>query len=457
MSLAPHHFQAQRRHADDALALALELLVPYAWGVAGLAVDGDALRNGTFALLHARGLLPDGTPFELPESDAAPAPRDLRPLFSPTRESHVVHLALPAWRLGGANVALPSESPDADGRRWDDAPAGARPRFRALDRAVADETIGGDARALRFAAKAFRLALDDELAAGEVTLPLARVRRDGAGAFVLDPAFVPPCLSIDASPRLTMLARRVADMLDAKAAALAAQRSFAPGPAASGQASGYAGSELATLWLLHAVRSAEAPLRHLLATRRAHPERLWLELARLAGALCTFALDAAPCDLPVYTHDDLGACFGALERHLRDRLEVAVSSSTVVVPLAPAADSLHLGAVSDPRCFAPGARWFLAVRSSAGPVATAEGVPRLAKLCASKFVLDLVRRAFHGLTLEHLSAPPAAIAPRPDLQYFAVQQAGPCWDALQQSREVGVYVPDSLPDAVLELVVLIAE
>jgi type VI secretion system protein ImpJ len=79
-------------------------------------------------------------------------------------------------------------------------------------------------------------------------------------------------------------------MLDAKGSALAAAAPPGAVPSGAGPAA-YVGNELATRWLLHAVRSAEAPLRHLLATRGAHPERLWLELSRLAGALCTFSLD----------------------------------------------------------------------------------------------------------------------------------------------------------------------
>jgi type VI secretion system protein ImpJ len=82
-------------------------------------------------------------------------------------------------------------------------------------------------------------------------------------------------------------------------------------------------------------------------------------------------------------------------------------------------------------------------------------VPALVKACASKYVLELVRRAYPGLTVAHVPAPPAGLAPRPGVTYFELTLAGPCAQALRDTREFGVYVPDGVPDAHLELAVLV--
>jgi type VI secretion system protein ImpJ len=462
MYLAPHHFQAQRRQAEDALALAMHALFPFPYGVARIAVDEDALRTGTLALRHARGILPDGTPFHLPDADPLPASVALASRFLPTQDAHVVHLALPGWRDDGPNVEdadtlddpldglLPPPARAAD----DVGPPDAGPRYAAVRRDVVDEVSGDGVVEVRFAAKRLRLALDVEVGVDEVSLPIARVRRDGAGHLVLDPDFVPPCLQVGASGRLVALLQGVVDMLDSKGAALSAA-ALPAAPARGGSApSSYAGNEIATRWLLHTIRSAEAPLRHLLQTRRAHPERLWLELVRLAGALCTFSLTATPRDLPSYDHDDLTGCFSAIERHVRAHLDMVVTPRALVIPLVPTSDVLHVGTVPDPRCFAPGARWYLSVRSSVGAAETAVRVPALVKACRSQFVIKLVQRAFPGLPLTHVPSPPAAIAPRADRSYFEITTAGPCMEGLAESREFGVYVPDRLPDASVELIVL---
>jgi len=459
MFLAPQHFQAQRHHFEETLGHTIEALFPFGYGVTSAVLDADALGGGTLALSHVRGIFPDGTPVAVPEAAHAPVPSSLAERFSPARDAHTVLLTLPGWRSDGPNVspangdtelglgtyASAEHGSDAESTRWVTTVA-----------TVRDETSGEDAADIHFATKRLSLRLDHEVTPSDVSLPIARIRRDGSGRFIVDPDYVPPALQIGASERLLEILRGVVGMLEAKGASLGATlgpAGTAPGGAAP---AAYIGNELATRWLLHAMRSAEAPLRHLLATRRAHPERLWVELSRLAGALCTFSLTTQARDLPAYAHDDLGACFGAIEQHLRRHLDVVVAAKAVVVPLARGDDTLFGAAIADPRCFDRGARWFLGVRTSLSARDTIVAVPQLSKICARKFVLELTRRAIPGFVLEHAPAPPAGLAPRAELTYFEIMRAGPCDTALTATREIGVYLPDSFGDAVLELAVLIA-
>jgi type VI secretion system protein ImpJ len=445
MHLTPQHFQAQRRYLEEQTIHTMGLLFPFAYGLSAITLDPDALRNGTFLLAHARGVLPDGTAFDVPDADEAPPALALADRFSPTRDAHVVHLALPRWRPDASNVR-------EDGRVAD-APA---ERFRALETVVPDETTGADPLPLRFAIRNLHLLLDEEVTDDVVSLPIARVKRDGRGQFEVDAHYVPPTLQIGGSERLLDLLRRTVALLEGKGAALAAALQQAPASAMGGVAA-YVGNELATRWLLHAVRSADAPLRHLLRTRRAHPERLYRELAQLAGALCTFSIDTHPRDLVAYDHDDLTHCFDALERQVLRHLDVVISARAIVVPLQRVSDVLHTAAISDPRCFEPGARWFLAVRADVGMAELIDRVQRLTKTCAAKFVLELVRRAFNGLPTEHIPVPPSGLAPRGDLTYFELTMTGPCAISLADAREIGVYVPEALPGAYVEVAILVPQ
>src|SRR5690349_22823224 len=90
MHLAQHHFQAQSRYFEDAVQFALSSLFFAPYGLAGCELDADAIRNDTVALIHARGILPDGLPFDIPASDGAPQQLGIRELFSPTQDSHLV-------------------------------------------------------------------------------------------------------------------------------------------------------------------------------------------------------------------------------------------------------------------------------------------------------------------------------------------------------------------------------
>ena len=242
-------------------------------------------------------MLPDGLPFKVPECDPPPPPLDIADGFSPTQDSHLVLLTIPSFRVGAANCAL---EPNGSGPRL---------RYRAETSMVPDDTSGSDERPVVVGRKNFRLRLDtgEGEDSRETSLPLARVRRDGKGHFIYDPEYIPPCIQIEASEHLMLLLGRLVDMLEAKSSSLPADR-----PAAHRELREYASHEVANFWLLHAIRSSLPPLRHHLELRRSHPEQLYTEMARLAGALCTFSLDAHPRAVPAYDHDRPEKCFAEL-------------------------------------------------------------------------------------------------------------------------------------------------
>jgi type VI secretion system protein ImpJ len=308
---------------------------------------------------------------------------------------------------------------------------------------------GRDERSLTVGRKNFRLMLDGDASAasdGTVALPIARVRRDGAGHFVYDADYIAPSLHIGASPRLMSMTHRLVEILDAKADSLARGR--------RGSSDEFAQKEVASFWLLHTIHATVPTLRNFLQSKLVHPERLYAELARLAGALCTFSLDTHPRTLPAYDHDRPEACFDALDRHVRANLDVVAPTGRSTIPLTHSGQNLYTGMVKDPRSFGP-AKWILGVRSSLPATELVARVPALAKVCSKKFVLELVKRAFPGLRIDHLPFPPAQISPRADTQYFAVERAGPCWDTIVSTQEVGVFVPDAIPSAELELAIVV--
>jgi len=434
MYLGPHEFQAQARYFEDAIHFAATALWFQSYGLIGCTMDSDALRNGTVSLVHASGIFPDGTPFHMPQSDAVPAVRPIADLFPPTRDTLSVFLGIRERKPGGRNCAIGPDAGDS--------------RYFAERRNFNDETSGGDSRPVHVRCKNVRLLLESELNDTVVSLALARIRRDGAGHFIYDPLFVPPCLQITASERLMLMLRRLIEILEAKSATLSR------GASGSGGLVEYASRDLANFWLMHAVNSGLAALRHLWIAKRGHPEQLFLEMSRLGGALCTFALDSHPRTLPVYDHRNLGDCFEKLDEHIRTHLETIVPTNCVEIPLTKVADYFYEGETSDTRVLGR-ARWVLGVHAAMGEAEVIERVPQLVKVCSAKFVGELVRRAIAGLALTHMPAPPTAIPARVETQYFSISRDGPFWDHIVQTRRVGIYVPGEVTNAELELLVIL--
>jgi type VI secretion system protein ImpJ len=437
MYLGPHHFQAQSRYFEDSVHFAISNLEFAPYGLGGYELDQEALRNGTLSLIHARGIFPDGLVFQMPEADPLPTARNITDLFSPIRESTIVHLGVAARTAGGLNCSI-----DGNG----DA---ASARYLGELATLHDENTGRDEKPVRLGRKNIRLLLDTEIGEGLVTLPIARIGRDGSGHFVFDPNFIPPCVEISASQRLMIMLRRIVEILEEKSANLTSAKT---GGAKS--AAGWSSQEVANFWFLHSVNAALAPLRHLCFSRRGHPEGLFIELSRLAGALCTFGLDSHPRSLPLYDHANPQECFEALDSHIRQHLETLMPTNCLPIPLEAQGNYFWSGKVADQRCLGP-SRWIFAIRSPIGEAQLIERVPRLVKVCSREFIVKLVQRALPGLTLTQLPIPPAAVSPRIETQYFAINKSGPCWDNIVMTRQVGIYVPGEVPQPQIDLLVVL--
>ena len=245
-----------------------------------------------------------------------------------------------------------------------------------------------------------------------------------------------------------LMLRRLIEILEGKSTTLTRTSS------AGGGLTEFSSRDLANFWLMHAVNSGVAALRHLWASKRGHPEELFLEMSRLGGALCTFTLDAHPRSLPKYDHRRLGECFEALDLHIRTHLEIIVPTNCVTISLTKIADCFYEGDINDTRCL-DRARWIFGIQAKVGEAELIVRTPQLVKICSAKFVGELVRRAMAGLPVTHLPVPPTAIPARLESQYFGVSREGPFWDHIVQTKRVGVYIPADLPAAEPELLVLL--
>src|SRR5436305_1192859 len=148
MYLGPHHFQLQSRYFEDSIWFAASSLWYEPWGFSGCSLDEEALRNGTVAVLHARGVFPDGLPFNMPEGDPLPQARAIGDVFPPDRDTLTAFLTVPERRPNGLNV-VPAEAAN-----------GNSVRFVAEPRPMYDETTGLDEKPVRIGRKNVRIVFE---------------------------------------------------------------------------------------------------------------------------------------------------------------------------------------------------------------------------------------------------------------------------------------------------------
>jgi type VI secretion system protein ImpJ len=435
MYLGPHHFQTQSRYFEDSVGFLVSSLWHEPWGLLHGEFDPEAIRNGSVVLLHASGVFPDGLAFECPASDPAPPARNIVDVFPATDPALMLYLGVPSRKDNGLDCDLNGGQSNI--------------RYRVMHRSLRDETNGMDEREVDLAQKNLQLFTESEISRDTTSIPVARILRDGHGQFIFDPDFLPACMRISASEQLMLLVKRLLETVHEKSTTIARSArnkgKFEAGTSAL---------DVANYWFLHALHSTYPTLRHLYATKHAHPEELFQELSRLAGALCTFAVDSDPADLPAYNHRDPGPVFRALDQHIRRHLEIVVPSNVVTLKFGPSKAYISEADVPDERCLRR-CRWILGIRSSLGEAELIRSVPRLVKVCSARFVPELVKRALPGMTITHLPVPPSSIRAEADMQYFVVETTGPCWEHILQTRQVGVYIPGDISNPEFDLTIIV--
>lgn len=436
--LSPQHLQIQDRFLENVLHFQLETLCFRPWGFRSLQVDPKALSEGLFHISGASGILPDGLLFDIPNSDPAPAPKELKECFDPDQRTLDVHFAVPHYRDRGLNVA---NSPRQSGAA----------RYTAEFETFRDENTGLSEKHVQVAKKNFRFLTEGESLDGYSSLRVARVMRSEADVFQLDPHFVPPLLDFSASDYLVAIARRLVEILSARSTGIAGMRRQRNQTLAD-----FTVADIANFWLLYTINTSFPIFRHLFETRGGHPEHLFTAMLQLAGALTTFSADIHPRDLPLYDHDELGACFTDLDGKLRQLLETVVQSNFIALPLKMVQPFIYATSLDNDK-YLQNTRMYLAIGADTSQAEIAGRTPGLVKVCSASHIDHLVKNALPGAALTYVGTPPSAIPVKLNYSYFSITQSGVAWEAVTRARNLAAYVPVEIPNPQLELIILLPQ
>lgn len=431
--LRPQHFQRQDAYHEARLQNVAAALHPYGWGLRSARFDEQSLASGTVRALQLSAIFPDGEIYHAPTDDELPEPLALTGL--PAGVQHTtIHLALPLLKDHGGNCAIAGESSAS--------------RFVQASHATSDLYTDAAEAELAFLRKSVRLLTSEEPRDPFSTLPIARVRRTATGGFELDDGFIAPSLSIAASPVLQLELRRLLDVLQAKVDAL-----YGHHREPSQHVIEFRSGDIASFWLLHTANSGFAALGHLFRHPGLHPERLFAELLRLAGALLTFSKGYALADLPAYDHSDPQGGFDRLFGMIRELIDTVISARYFQIALNEVKPSFHLGRL-DSQKIDDKSQFYVCVSADLPAPELVQTVPVRFKIGAPDDVEKCVLSALPGVKLAHVPQVPAAIPVRPGSQYFALEPRGPLYERMLKAQSAMIYVPAGVRDLKMELIVL---
>lgn len=431
--VSPQQFQQQASLEAWTNECIAQMGVLHPWGVLHASFEQDALAQGRLKAerLHLR--FQDGTLVDTDSADLLPATLTLAANLPAQANEATVLLAVPQTYANGGNCLQPDELAE-------------RPvRYRQAWRDVQNQ-FGDDKKQIAVMTHELSLRLSSQENGNYQTCPVALLRRDQQGRWTQDKSFIPPLLSLQASHWCSEQLEILMVQLRARLQRLMGMRRES-----NARMADFAVADVSLFWLLNALNSAEPVLGNFQRYPQVHPERLYQELARLAGSLLTFSLEHDSTAIPVYQHDDLTAVFPPLFALLNILLEASLPSRLVAVELVhePRFNQWRAD-LHDPR-LREEVDFYLSVRSTLSAAQLQTQFPQLCKVGAPDDVGNVVNVALSGIPLRALTHVPAAIPLRLENQYFSLDLNHPAAKQMMEAGACVFYVPGTLGEIQLEL------
>jgi type VI secretion system protein ImpJ len=424
--LRPHHLQQHDRYFEHLLDSRCASLQTHGWGITELEIDKNQLSLGNFSITACKGILPDGTPFNIPEDAPLPTPLSITEgMFN-----EKVYLGLALSRRG----SIETESSSA---------TKSLARFNPQEMEVNDNVAGHESSTtLQVGELRLHLMLDNEERNNFSCLELARVQESRPDkGIILDTAFLPTCLDCSASPILKGFITELQGLLEHRCEALV-------GRVSDGGRGGVA--EIADFLLLLLVNRSLPLITHLANLPGLHPEAFYRSALQLAGELATFTSEQkrAP-EFPPYQHNDQESTFTPLMKELRHSLSMVLEQNAIAIPLEERKYGVRVATIAD-KSLLHNAQFVLAIKADVSQEMLQSTFPSQLKIGAVEHIRQMVNSGLPGIGLRLLPVAPRQIPYHAGFTYFELDQTSSHWEGLEQSGAFAMHVSGDFPGLTME-------
>ncbi len=427
MFLQPQHFQQHDRYLERLLEARMRPSQGNYWGFATLELDQAAAALGKIQLAAARGILPDGTPFDFPHSDPPPVALDIG---ADVRDELIV-LALPMRRSGAEETG----EGDDEYRKLT--------RFSVGDAEVRDSNAANPGTAsIQVGRLRLRLARKRDTADAFATLGIAKVKeRRADNQLVFQTSYIPPTLNVACDPILAGYLRDIHGLLHQRGEALAVRHT---NPGRGGVA------EIADFLYLQTINRYEPLFAHLGGTMVVHPERLFAICLELAGDLATFShASRRPDAFPEYEHDDLEGCFKPLIADLKRSFSMVLEQNAVPIELQDRKFGVKVAIIPDLDLL-KSATFVFAVNAQLPPDALRTRFTTQATVAPAERIGALVNSHLPGIPMRPLPIAPRQIPYHAGSNYFELERGGELWKQLERTGGIAIHIAGEFPGLEME-------
>ncbi|MGZ8155391.1 MAG: type VI secretion system baseplate subunit TssK [Burkholderiales bacterium] len=426
--LQPEHFQQHDRYWERHLEGRTRPLLAYGWGFVDVELDRAALALGKVQIAAARGLFPDGTPFDFPAEDPPPTALDIPDEL----RDEIIVLAVPLRRPG-------SEETDFTGGAEHNLT-----RFSVGEIEVRDSNAtANDSALIQVGGLRMRLMRKRDVTDAYATLGVIQVtERRADNQVVLSRSYIPPLLHTGRDAVLGGYVSELNGLLHQRGEALAGRLS---------QLGRGGVAEIADFLLLQTINRYEPLFAHFANHPLLHPERLYSVCLQLAGELATFSnANTRVAAFPEYRHDMLEATFAPVIAQLRRSLSMVLEQNAIPIELQDRKYGVKVAIIADLE-LVKSANFVLAVAAQVPTEVVRTRFPAQVKIGPVERIRDLVNLQLPGIPLQPLPVAPRQIPFHAGNHYFELERGGDLWKQLERSGGLAMHIGGEFPGLQLEL------
>lgn len=419
------HFQQQERYFESLVTTATRAITSLNYGVSNIAIDQELLKSGKVAITAISGIMPDGTPFNVPHND----------IITNFLEIDLTHQKKYIY-LGIKHKTPHHQYNQAEDHLKDN-------RYQAAQLNVSNDTFTNNTEyQITIGKLTLQLLQKDEDKSSYSYIPILKIKAvKNDKTITIDHNYITPCYNIQDSTLLKRYIKDIHQLLVNRAEQLTNHL----------KSKKQDNTEyLIHLSLLNTINRYQWLFKHFQHSDM-HPESLYQHYLQLAGELASFVRNKSK-DLAnlKYNHDDLFNCFTPIYSHIMKSLTIVLVQNAIPILV----NKLGLGlwhGVIDKQQAIDEYQFILSVTSEIDLDQIKEHLPKHIKISTPKQVNFLVGHGLPGIKIKYLPSPPGEIPYHPDCCYFTLIKNHTMWQDIKEASQISFHISGDFPGLTLKL------
>ena len=419
------HFFLNERYMEDFITKRVNSMCNYPWGFEELELDISEISLGRIGIARARGLLQDGTPFDIPNTDPVPPSVSVHVNLMGNKRELMLYLALPL------------NKPELTFKNYYNSE-------RFIEREL---TL--DNKKYKVAANRFQILIGEDEIKNYTCLPFARVDKiNPDGSLHLSSLFIPPVLNILKNKFLESLIFELHSLVRQKARSLAEMYVSVNGVKNS------VTPQVTDALMLQILNRTDGYFDCLRQKPMTHPQDFYTEMVLFSSELATYTLHNRLAHKFIdYNHMELEINFFEIRRVIQEQLNATLERDATEVMLR-ISNVAFWHSVFIPSELLHNSYYILAVSTRVNTQELLQYFTGRLKVSATSRIESHFKGMTTGMKVEPLSTIPPSIPYNHECVYFQIMYSDESrqeWQQMFNEQAISFHATGDYPDLQLQL------